>query len=232
VRASEAAQVAAFGSTPQCTTNVFCVNQEPPLQLCVETPLEGSGKSILQRCPRSLRLSASSTIRLVTPRATPTTTDGRWCSTVHQTARASDISASLYSPYVWRPNRSPCVCSSDAMSRQSMSNFVRSGQGHGAPNHLWRRTSQLGSRLVGGLVLKTLTDLFRDVEGGLYRGKPSELAAFRHYAYSSIRFRMWRSEQRFACTRLSRLCLRGSRPAFPQGSSPFRFLPRRLEIGA
>jgi hypothetical protein len=40
----------------------------------------------------------------------------------------------------------------------------------------------------------TLTDLFRDVEGGLYRGgysrpeKPSEFAAFRHVAYSrSIR---------------------------------------------
>src|SRR6516164_11367286 len=51
----------------------------------------GCGKSMLQRCPRSLRLSASSTIRLVTPRATPvsTTTDGRRCSTVHQAARAS-----------------------------------------------------------------------------------------------------------------------------------------------
>jgi hypothetical protein len=39
----------------------------------------GCGRSMLQRCPRSLRSSASSTTRLVTPRATPvsTTTDGR-----------------------------------------------------------------------------------------------------------------------------------------------------------
>jgi hypothetical protein len=46
----------------------------------------------------------------------------------------------------------------------------------------------------------THTDAFRDVDGGFNGAgynrleKPSEFAAFRHFAYSrSIRFRMWRS---------------------------------------
>jgi hypothetical protein len=39
-------------------------------------------------------------MRLVTPWATPvsTTTSGRVCNTVHQTARLSETSASLYQP--------------------------------------------------------------------------------------------------------------------------------------
>jgi hypothetical protein len=43
----------------------------------------------------------------------------------------------------------------------------------------------------------TLTDLFRDVEGGLYRGgysrleKPSNFAAFRHFAYSLRERYVW-----------------------------------------
>jgi hypothetical protein len=50
----------------------------------------------------------------------------------------------------------------------------------------------VGVRLVGGVVLITHTDVFRDVEDGLYGGahyrlkKSSEFAEFRHFVYPGL----------------------------------------------
>ena len=53
---------------------------------------------MLHRWPKSFCLSASSTIRLVTPCATPVsiTTSGRVCSATHHAARHSELSPSAY----------------------------------------------------------------------------------------------------------------------------------------
>lgn len=121
------------------------------------------GRSMLHSCRWSLRSSPSRTIRLVTPRATPvsTTTDGRRWSTVHQAARASDISASLYSPYVPRPNCSP-VPGAPTRFRAKAGPTSR---GRGGP---WCAQPAVQARLpvglshVGGSVLMTHADTFGD----------------------------------------------------------------------
>ena len=111
---------------------------------------------MLHKWPRWFRASASSTIRLVTPWATPVsiTTSGRVCSATHHTARHSELSPSAYQAYVSRPKAHPLAFNTAPMSSITSSSRRSSGHGQGAPSSLCRCSSQASSTANRGYFLR------------------------------------------------------------------------------